>query len=88
MHNIHNSDLNHNIYADSSKYKNLVPENCELRCGSNYTLLRDEFIKEKQKGRQSKNDKKNINIFIAMGGADHSNLNIQILSRFYISCTA
>ena len=71
--------LNHNIYADSSRYKNLVPEYCELRCGSKYTLLRDEFIKEKQKGRQSKNDKENINIFIAMGGADHSNLNVEIL---------
>ena len=71
--------LNHNIYADSSRYKNLVPEHCELRCGSKYTLLREEFIKEKQKGRQNKNDKENINIFIAMGGADHSNLNVKIL---------
>jgi len=71
--------LNHNIYADSSRYKNLVPEKCELRCGSKYTLLRDEFVIEKQKGRQNKNDKDNLNIFIAMGGADHSNLNIEIL---------
>jgi len=61
--------LNHNIYADANKYRNLVPNNCELRCGSQYTLLREEFIKEKQKKT----------IFLAMGGADHSNMNIKIL---------
>ena len=35
--------LNHNICADESKYKDLVPKDCELRCGSKYTLLREEF---------------------------------------------
>ena len=69
--------LNHNIYADSSRYKNLVPEHCELRCGADFTLLREEFISEKTK--QSKSIQETKNIFIAMGGADHSNLNIQIL---------
>lgn len=61
--------LNHNIYAQKEKYNNLVPKECELRCGSEYTLLRDEFIEEKNKKQ----------IFLAMGGADHSNLNISIL---------
>ena len=42
---------------------------CELRCGAKYTLLRDEFIEEKNKKT----------IFLAMGGADHSNINIDIL---------
>lgn len=69
--------LNHNIYADSSKYKNLVPETCELRCGASFTLLRDEFRFAKSKQRKSTLEIKNI--FIAMGGADHSNLNIEIL---------
>ncbi|NOR55562.1 MAG: UDP-2,4-diacetamido-2,4,6-trideoxy-beta-L-altropyranose hydrolase [Sulfurovum sp.] len=69
--------LNHNIYADSTRYKNLVPKNCELRCGAGFTLLRDEFRSEKIK--QTKATQKTQNIFIAMGGADHSNLNIQIL---------
>ena len=40
---------NHNISANQKKYKSLVPKNCELRCGSKYTLLRDEFYKEKKK---------------------------------------
>jgi len=61
--------LNHNISGDKKRYKDLVPENCELRCGSKYTLLREEFILEK----------KRKTIFVAMGGADHSNINIKIL---------
>ena len=71
--------LNHNIYAQAQKYKDLVPKHCELRCGNSYTLLREEFIIEKQKGRQDSNDPEMLNIFIAMGGADHSNLNSKIL---------
>lgn len=61
--------LNHNICADESRYKGLVPKECELRCGSDYTLLRDEFMEEKTKKR----------ILLAMGGADSANLNIEIL---------
>ena len=60
--------LNHNISGDEKRYEDLVPEYCELRCGSKYTLLRDEFIEEK---------KRQI-IFLAMGGADHSHINIKI----------
>ena len=60
--------LNHNIYAKKSKYKNLVPKNCELRCGEQYTLLRDEFKKEK-----------NHRVMVAIGGADVKNINIKII---------
>ena len=66
--------LNHNIYADEKRYKGLVPKYCELRCGKKYTLLREEFIKEKAIKRE-----KIYDIFIAMGGADSKNLNIQLL---------
>jgi len=61
--------LNHNISADEKRYKGLVPKYCELRCGAKYTLLREEFIIQK----------KSKTLFIAMGGADHSNINIDIL---------
>lgn len=61
--------LNHNIYADPKRYAHLVPQECELKCGSKYTLLRDEFLIEKKKKT----------ILVAMGGADSSNLNIKIL---------
>jgi len=70
--------LNHNISADRKKYKSLVPKHCELRCGSKYTLLREEFRKEKKKKRK-KPKRKIKTIFVAMGGADHGNINIEIL---------
>ncbi|MHB0994702.1 MAG: UDP-2,4-diacetamido-2,4,6-trideoxy-beta-L-altropyranose hydrolase [Sulfurovum sp.] len=66
--------INHNIYADEKKYKNLVPNHCELRCGAKYTLLRDEFIEEKKKKDIAKEA-----IFIGMGGADSANLSQKIL---------
>lgn len=69
--------LNHNIYANQSKYKDLVPQNCELRCGSKYTLLRDEFIEVKKQKHFHQNEK--FTIFIAMGGSDVLNLNPKIL---------
>ena len=69
--------LNHNISGDKNKYANLVPKDCELRCGAKYTLLRDEFFKIKRKPKR-KNNK--LNVFLAMGGADHSNINIKILN--------
>ncbi len=70
--------LNHNISADKTRYKGLVSKNCELRCGVKYTLLRDEFklIKKKQRDILRKEP---LTAFIAMGGADHSNKNIDIL---------
>lgn len=66
--------LNHNISADSSRYIGLVPAYCELRCGSAYTLIRDEFKNEKMLSREKVYD-----LFIAMGGADSANLTTNIL---------
>jgi len=69
--------LNHNINADAKKYHNLVPSHCKLRCGRKYTLLREEFFREKQKKVTKTNSK--FTIFLAMGGADTAKLNIPIL---------
>ena len=69
--------LNHNISGDKKRYKGLVPKNCELRCGSKYTLLRDEFLRDMNKSYKKSKNKRTI--FLAMGGADHSNINIKIL---------
>ena len=68
--------LNHNICADKERYDGLVPQNCEIRCGSNYTLLRDEFIREK---KNTVALKERTNVFISIGGTDHSHINIKIL---------
>ncbi len=66
--------LNHNIYAKKKNYKTLVPKECKLLCGKKYTLLRDEFKKEKKKSHKKENS-----VFVAMGGADTSSLNLPIL---------
>jgi UDP-2,4-diacetamido-2,4,6-trideoxy-beta-L-altropyranose hydrolase len=77
--------LNHNIYADPKKYGGLVPKHCELQCGGKYTLLRDEFYKTKKSKTKKSNTKKSNTkikektVFLAMGGADHSHINIKIL---------
>jgi len=70
--------LKHNISADKKRYLDLLPQSCELRCGTEFTLLRDEFIREKKKNYNLKSDGEKT-IFLAMGGADHGNLNIEIL---------
>ena len=69
--------LNHSISAQKKRYSSLVPEHCELRCGLKYTLIRDEFIREKNKFKIKKSKRKTI--FIAMGGSDHSNIALKIL---------
>ena len=73
--------LNHNISGAKKKYKGLVPKHCKLKCGSKYTLLRNEFIieKKKLKNKIKKKNNKFKTIFLGMGGADHSNINIKIL---------
>ena len=66
--------LNHNISARADRYIGLVPSHCELRCGNTYTLIRDEFKKEKMIPREKKYD-----LFVSMGGADTANLTTNIL---------
>lgn len=68
--------LNHNISADAKKYKDLVPSFCKLRCGAKYTLIREEFKREKTKKRE-----KIYDVLVAMGGADATNINIKILKN-------
>lgn len=78
--------LNHNIYADEKKYRNLVPKDCELKCGTNYTLLREEFLEAKKQKQTIKKENRLKTLFIAMGGTDHKNLNITILKNIKIVC--
>lgn len=68
--------LNNSISADKERYKKLVPQTCGIQVGLKYSLLRDEFIYLKQNRRFLENKRR---IFLSMGGADHSNINIKIL---------
>lgn len=71
----HCSDIliNPNVYADEVRYQGVVPEYCELRCGSKYALLRKEFILE-QRQKREKNS-----IFVGMGGTDPDNVTLDVL---------
>jgi UDP-2,4-diacetamido-2,4,6-trideoxy-beta-L-altropyranose hydrolase len=69
--------LNHNIYANAEKYKGLVPEFCEIRCGKEYTLIRDEFKRIKIRKRPI-NKEKSI-IFVSLGGSDAGNIGLIVL---------
>ena len=69
--------LNHNIYADAGKYKSLVPDFCEIRCGEKYTLVRDEFKKIEIKKKLPNKGK--IVIFVCLGGADTNNISLPVL---------
>lgn len=69
--------LNHNIYADESRYKGLIPIGCELRCGEEFTLLQEEFYIAKENKKELSSS--SMNIFLSMGGADTTGLNIPIL---------
>ena len=68
--------LNHNIGADEKRYKDLVPQYCKLKCGSEYTLIREEFhaYKNRPKIRNTV-----PTVFIAMGGCDSQNINHKII---------
>ena len=69
--------LNHGVQAKKSAYKELVPENCKLLCGSKYTLLRDEFF-EKYNVKVQKNS-----VAIILGGNDIFNLSSKIADLLF-----
>jgi UDP-2,4-diacetamido-2,4,6-trideoxy-beta-L-altropyranose hydrolase len=72
--NPHFSDMviNHGIQAQDEQYKNLVNKKTKLFCGSEYTLLRDEFL-ESKKVKVITNS-----VAIILGGNDILNLSSKI----------
>lgn len=64
--------LNHGIQAQKKQYKDLLPKKTKLFCGSEYTLLRDEFL-ESKKEKTLKNS-----VAIILGGNDILNLSSKI----------
>ncbi len=75
--------LNHNIYADAGKYKDLVPDFCEIRCGKKYTLVRDEFKKIEIKKNPSNKGK--LVVFVCLGGADANNISLPVLEMSWFT---
>ncbi len=74
--NPHKSDmvLNHGVQAQENEYKKLLPKKTKLFCGSEYTLLRDEFL-EAKRVKVTRNS-----VAIILGGNDVLNLSSKIAS--------
>lgn len=65
---------------DPNDYKNLVPENCTILAGSDYVLLRKEFIVMRPKAIEKRRNTKEIKrILISMGGSDPDNYTLKAL---------
>lgn len=65
--------LDQNLYADAgSRYRNKLPEKCEVLLGPRFALLRSDFAK----ARVSVNERRGIvrRIFVFFGGTDPGNL--------------
>lgn len=66
--------INPNIYAQESRYKDLLPSHAMIRCGKEFMLIRDEFYLAK-----TKSIPKTDAIFVAMGGSDPLNLSYDVI---------
>lgn len=76
----HNCDLllNQNLYKDMEKrYKGMVPEGCRMLLGTQYTLLREQFLALRKRRKGFNKDIKRIMIFI--GGTDSENVTMKAL---------
>lgn len=61
-------------------YKNLVPKNCKILTGSDYVLLRKEFIELRPKALEKRRNTKEIKrILVSMGGSDPKNYTLKAL---------
>lgn len=74
--------LDQNFYCDMDiRYKDLVPKECRILLGQNYSLLRNEFYDFKEK--QKKRDGIIKNILVFFGGSDISNETMKTLKAIY-----
>lgn len=64
--------LNHGVQAQEKDYKKILDKKMKLFCGSEYTLLRDEFF-ESKKVKVTRNS-----VVIILGGNDVLNLSLKI----------
>lgn len=70
--------LDQNYYTDNNdRYRELIPEDCIRLTGTDYTLLRDEFIEAREHLGDRNTDIDNILIFF--GGVDAANLTLKSL---------
>ena len=71
--------LNVNLYAQKARYERLVEKGCEIFCGSEFLLVRDEFYEEAQVKRE-----KIYDYAIILGGTDISGLSAKISEKLLL----
>lgn len=65
---------------NAEDYKKLVPDNCEILAGSDYVLLRKEFIELRPKALEKRKHTKEIKrILVSLGGSDPKNFTLKAL---------
>ncbi len=65
---------------DANDYKTLVPEYCKVLAGSDYVLLRKEFIQLRSKALEKRHKTTEIKrILVSMGGSDPENYTLKVL---------
>jgi len=70
--------LDQNLYSNAGiRYQSLVPKDAKLLLGTQFSLLRPEFLKERESIRSRDFNVRNILVFL--GGADHQNITWQTL---------
>ncbi len=74
--------LNQNLGSDKEMYQNKVPKKCKLILGSEYALIRPEFLKYRSKSLFKRKSTREVkNILVSMGGSDNENITYKILQK-------
>jgi len=72
--------LDQTLGRKACDYKNRVPSHCQLMLGSEYIMLRDEFLQSRELAKDKREQTSEINnILITMGGTDPDNIAEQLL---------
>lgn len=74
--------LDQNYGSTTDKYQHLVPAHCEVLVGTEFALLRDEFVQWRNYSLERRHSNSLIkNLLITLGGADPDNYTEQILHQ-------
>lgn len=72
--------LDQTFGRDAKDYRSLVPKDCTLLCGSNYVLLRPEFLALRPYSLERREQQPQLkHLLITMGGVDKDNVTSQVL---------
>lgn len=71
--------LDQNLGRTTDHYTHLVPNSCNLLCGTNYALLRPEFAALRAYSLQRRAQPELKRLLVTMGGVDQGNVTAQVL---------